>query len=101
MALAKCLDNKHGPNDSKSSRLHDPTVTIQDTSIVFAFAGLGHSLTSPFVGLLQDKKRLGLRGTAAVGASLVALATLASSMATSVFELASLNAVLGVGVAFA
>ncbi|CAM9521183.1 unnamed protein product [Ectocarpus fasciculatus] len=83
------------------SRLHDPTVTIQDTSIVFAFAGLGHSLTSPFVGLLQDKKRLGLRGTAVVGASLVALATLASSMATSVFELASLNAVLGVGVAFA
>lgn len=82
-------------------RLYHPTVTIKDTTIIYGCACLGHSLTSPFVGLPQDKRRLGLRRTAAVGATLVALATLASSMATSVVGLAVLNAFFGVGIGLA
>ncbi|CAM9306423.1 unnamed protein product, partial [Hapterophycus canaliculatus] len=82
-------------------RLYHPTVTLKDTTIIYGSASLWHSLVSPFVGFFQDKNRLGLRGTAAVGATLVALATLASSSATSVLGLAALNSVFGVGVSLA
>lgn len=81
--------------------MHHPTVTMKDTTIVYACAYLGHSITAPFVGLPQDQRWLGLRGTAAVGATLVALATLASSMATTVVGLAVLNTFFGVGLGLA
>lgn len=53
----------------------------------------------PLVGLLQFT--LCLRGCAVFGCLLVSLATLASSLATSVGGLAALNTVFGVGIAFA
>lgn len=86
---------------SSAGRLYDPTVTNADTSLVYACTCLVHSLTAPFVGLLQDNRRLGLRGTAALGSALVSGATLASSMATTVLGLAVVSSFFGVGVAFA
>lgn len=81
------------------NRLFDPSVSSNDTSIVYSCAVLGQSLLMPLVGLLQFS--LGLRGCAAVGVFLVSSATIASSQATSVTGLAVLNAVFGIGIAFA
>lgn len=81
------------------SRLHHPHVTNQDTTMIYACAILGQSITMPLVGLLQFS--LGLRGCAAFGACLVGFATLASALATSVTGLSVLNGAFGVGIAFA
>lgn len=82
-------------------RLFDPEVTNADTSLVYACTCLAHSLAAPFVGLLQHKRRLGLRGTAALGSALVSGATLAASAATTVVGLAIVSSFFGVGVAVA
>lgn len=84
-----------------AARLYDPAVTNADTSLVYACTCLAHSLTAPFVGLLQDERRLGLRGTAALGSALVSGATLAASTATTVLGLAVIYSFFGIGVAFA
>lgn len=82
------------------ARIYDPTVTITDTAIVYASASLGQSLTTPFVGLFTAGP-LGLQGTAALGASLVAGVAFASSRATTVFSFSVLNAIFGIGVGLA
>ncbi len=80
--------------------MYDPTVTISDTTIVYASATLGQSLSTPCVGLFTSSP-LRLRGTAALGASLVAGVALASSRATTVFSLSVLSAINGVGMGLA
>lgn len=67
--------------------------------MVYVCATLGQSLGMPLVGFLHFS--LGLRRSALLGVCLVAMATLASSLATSVAELAFLNGLFGVGVAIA
>lgn len=79
--------------------LFHPSVTASDTTTIYACGILGHSIVMPLAGLLQFT--LGLRGCAACGCLLVSLATLLSSLATSVAALAFLNSVFGVGIAFA
>lgn len=83
---------------SRTGRLYDPTITTKDTSVIYSCAALANSLTMPLAGLLQFA--FGIRGSAALGAGLVVLATLSSSTATTVTGLAALNAVFGCGISF-
>lgn len=80
-------------------RLYDASVTTQGMTMVYACASLGQSLASPLVGLLQF--RLGFRGCAMVGVTLVVLSTLGCSRVKTVAELSVLYSIFGVGIAMA
>ena len=67
--------------------------------MVYACASLGHSLASPLAGLLQF--RLGFRGCATVGVTLVVLSMLGCSRVKTVAELSVLYSMFGIGIAMA
>ncbi|CAM9184371.1 unnamed protein product [Ascophyllum nodosum] len=80
-------------------RLHDPSVTLEDTTLIYTVTNVGLAIFMPLVGLLQF--RIGLRGCAAVGAGLVGCSTLASSAATTLEGFVALGFMFGVGMALA
>lgn len=67
--------------------------------MVYVFACMGHAITSPLVGPAQS--RLGFRGCAMFGVTLVVLSMLGCSRAKTVAELSALYSMLGVGIAMA
>ena len=80
-------------------RLHDASVTMQDTSTVYVFALMGQAATAPLVGPIQS--RLGFRGCAMAGVAVVVLSMLGCSRAKTVAELSVLYTMLGLGIAIA
>ena len=76
-------------------RLFDASVTMQETTMVYACGYLGYSMSAPFVGPIQT--RLGFRGSAMAGVSLVVISMLACSQATTVAQLTAMYSLFGVG----
>lgn len=80
-------------------RLYDPSITFEDTSMIFSVTTLVAAICMPLVGLLQF--RLGLRSCAAIGAIILGCSTMACSRATTFGGITVLNAISGLGAAFA